>query len=245
MKRFESFSSIILMTTALAALLIGVGDLFFNFEAVPYLKKTPQISLILLGTIGVALGVERLVSFEEVKQEINSLKGSIDSAVPSQFIRTRPEVYLAVARAVSEARTSISILGIISENDYDEVNDYQKQPYLESMITVMKANQNLEVRFVFGSQNQQLSQKEEAFLKNRKALFENQGLINRVRFKHVCISPGFNILIIDEKYFSIGFPTLSLDDSLRNMIQFSEKKDVILSIRKWYDEYVWDKSKKW
>lgn len=238
----EKLSTGVLIASSIIALTIGISDLFFNLESISYVKKTPQISLILLGTLGIALGVERAVNFEELKKELLEIKKSISSTTTSQFVQGREESYSLVSKIILDSKSKVDVLGMFSLSETEDEFNEQKSLYLNALIKAMKSNVNIDCRIVFGIASPQLSQQQIISLKRRRNLFRESGLLNRVRFHQIILTAGLNIMIIDNQHLAIGFPTLSLVTSLRSTIKLSGNTELVDSMSKWYEDFAWSKS---
>ena len=175
-KTSEKISTGVLLASSAIALFIGISDLFFNLESIPFIKKTPQISLILLGTLGFALGVERAVAFEELKDEISDIKRLINSTTMCQFIEGRQESYSLVSKIVLDAKSKIDILGVFVETETSDEFNEQKRLYLDNLIKIMQSNSNIDCRILFGVSSSNLSQCQIDALRGRFKSFKGSNL---------------------------------------------------------------------
>lgn len=234
----EQLTTITLIAAALISIIISLGDLFFDFGSIAYVKETSQITLFLVGILCFSLGLERIVNLEQLTQEIRGLRKDIRTAIPAQFINTREEVLKVLKESVKNATSQVNLL--IFSFEVEQLYSSEFKAYTDALIATMLAHDNLEYRVVYGSN--QLSDKEKQSIKERVEMFEDNGLGKQVRYRHDQVPFGFFLYIVDQKTLIIGFSSLPGETIPKNAIRFTDKPELIESIRRWYEENVWNKA---
>lgn len=236
----EKTSVLELIIISILSIVISIGDLFFEFGSIPYLKETPQITLLLLGLLCLSLGVERLSNLENTSKQIANLRKELENIVPAQFFQTSYDAVRISTELIKNAKQRIDVLTYSLEFDparFDdlEINSFKK--YTESVLNALKSQQSLEYRVIWGYRNPNfLTQKKKEIEQRKEKVF------HKVKFRHKQTQSELFILMVDNKFLLIGFPSISGDIMPRNSIKFTNQPELLSSFSKWYEDYFWNDS---
>ena len=86
----------VLIILGLISMTISILDLFVTgFDAIPVLKETSQITLLLIGILCLAIGLERLTKFEDIHNKLDELSKKLTRIAPAQILDGHDEIYSA------------------------------------------------------------------------------------------------------------------------------------------------------
>lgn len=242
-KYTEKIAIWVLITVSVISLAIGAGDLFFNFESIPYIKKTPQITLLLLGLLCFSVGIERLSNLENISRQIKDLRRELECVVPAQFFQTSYDAVLISTEFIKSAKQRIDVLTYALEFDrsrFDSKEISLYQNYTETVLNSLKTRQNLEYRVIWGYRDKDLFDQKRMVIENRKVFFQKEKVLHKIKFRARQTPSELFILMVDNKSLLIGFPSLSGDIMPRSSIKFTNHPELLSSFSKWYEDYLWN-----
>ena len=258
MEKFrDNLSKIVLVFTSSVAILIGSLDLFFDLEKIKFLKETPQITLLLLGSVSLWIGLEQEANFAQIGRKIDranrfdEMAGKIDDlhelirfGLNAQYLTTSLETLKASERIVKEAQLQIYILSFdLGQTDVvpsPEIKDAFLD-YFNAVKSTVKQQQDIDFRIVYSNESSRLSQQASNIVQSVKEEFIKFGAI-KARFAWKQVPVGFYLLIVDDKHLLIGFPFTQQDAAPSNVIKITNNVELIRKISKWYEEFIWNNS---
>jgi hypothetical protein len=245
-KIIEKISVLTLIIISILSIVVSIGDLFFEFGTIPYLKETPKITLLLLGLLCLSLGVERLSNLENISRQIANLRKELENVVPAQFFQTSYDSVRISTELVKNAKQRIDVLTYSLEFDPTRFDDLERksfEKYTESVLNALKSHQNLEYRVIWGYKDPKLLNQKKIKIEERKKLFLKEKVSHKVKFRHKQTQSELFILMVDNKSLLIGFPSITGDIMPRNAIKFTNQPELLSSFSKWYEDYFWNDSR--
>ncbi|HEY9207316.1 MAG TPA: hypothetical protein VIO58_15505 [Candidatus Methanoperedens sp.] len=266
-KAIEKITGLFLITLGLISMIISILHIFLkDFEILPVLRDSSQITLLLVGLLCLSFGLERLAMFEDMRKEIgkkltevngrltdhiktmtehnNEIRQSLASAVNAQFVEGYDDIFKDSIKLVQEARETIRATDF-AKSKITVTEDYLKE-LAKKLKESKESKREVVYKCVFGCET---SNEIEDRLKLRERIFRDAGVDDQVmshQVKYSCIDvkETLDLLIIDDKHLMIAFPIKQADDTVRGSLKFVNKPDLVKRVCSWYDEYLWEKGKK-
>lgn len=265
----ENISTWTLLIASILSLFIAVFGIFFSLEKINYIKETDSITLLIVGLIGTALGIERLKALdnifkelskirknsEESNSEIRQILNSVKDNTNACFLDTSVEILKNATEMTRGAKESIDMLSfdlqrLINSDQIDQENEEileSKKAFREWISTTTEAigrNQNFEYRVAY-CYSKELSNEQEIHLRDvTKKHFIDAGIIGRCYFGTIKIPIGFSIMIIDKKHILISFPLNQEDTRPSNAIKVMNNAKLASRLDKWFQNCVWEDAAK-
>lgn len=232
------------LTLAIASFLsifISLGDLFFDFSSIPYLKETPQITLLIVGILCLVSWVERVTFFRDLSDQINELKKSIEKALPAQYFTSSYAALNSIEESVKDAKQVVRVVfySTMLENSFEQ----RWGQYTNTLQQVMNNKDDLEYRVVFGCKNSMPDINDINWLASRVHDLKATGLRNKIRYHYKQLSVGLFLYSVDREYLLIGFSNTGEYLFPKNLIKITGNSNFIGSINRWYDENIWRDSR--
>lgn len=234
----DKITTFVLIILGLISVTISTLDIFVTgFDAIPVLKETSQITLLLIGILCLAIGLERLTKFEDIHRKLDELSNRLKWVAPAQVLDGHDAIYNAAMELVNDARK------VIRASSFRERHRTAPVPYLHLLASKIekskKQKQPIEYRLLYGYGSlAELVQTDE----QHKSFFESRGIGDHFRYKYLNTSIGIDLLIVDNKNILFALPTLTTDPELRKGIRFVGSPDLVEDICSWYDNYLWSKA---
>lgn len=256
----EKIANCTLIITALISILVGIGDIFFDFQEIKYLKETSQITLLVVGILAFSLGIERSISFGKLSKKINQvdtglaenqstldeLKKLFKGNISTQFIDESLEILEAAADLVSRAEERVYILNFDLQSfrlgiQSGELEKQAFRNYFGELINAIGRSQNFDFRMVY-SYPEQISEEDLVFIENQIKECQNAGILSRCQFATKQIPLGFSLLLIDDKHLIMGFPMRPQDPRPSNAVKLTNNQTLVNRLAKWFDLCVWSEA---
>ena len=234
----EKSTIITLAIASLLSIFISIGDLFFDFQSIPYLKETPQVTLLVVGILCLTTCIERITFFREVSNRIDSLKKSIDSALTAQFLASSHAAFNSIEESAKDAKQIVRVLFYSTPNEM-KIRQSRWKKYSEIIENILKSQEDLQYRIVFGCIETEPDDRDKAWISSRIAYFQKVGLGNRIGYRYKQISVGFSLYSVDTEHLIIGFSKTGDCIVPKNHIKFTGKSQLTEKINSWYDDNVW------
>jgi hypothetical protein len=232
----DKIATTALIVLGLISVIISTLDFFVKLEAIPILKETAQITLLLIGALCFAIGLERFTKFEDMSKQLDKLFDRINT-IPTQVLDGHDAIYSAASELVNDAKK------IIRASSFRENHKPAPKPYLQSLAKKIKRSKSLrqpvEYRLLYGYGS--LADLIQAHT-HHEAFFTSRKIGECFRYAYLNTPIGLDLLIIDDKHLLIALPTVATDPALRKGIKFVDAPDLVIDILGWYDNYLWSKA---
>ncbi|MBU1180534.1 hypothetical protein KJ885_06330 [Patescibacteria group bacterium] len=234
----DKIATIALIVLGLISVTISTLDFFVkDLETIPILKETSQITLLLIGVLCFAIGLERFTKFEDMNKRLDKLFDRINNVAPTQVLDGRDAIYGAATELINDAKK------VIRASSFRENHKAAPKPYLQSLTNKIERSKTLrqpvEYRLLYGYGSlADLIQTDT----HHKAFFISHKIGEYFRYAYLNAPIGLDLLIIDNKHLLIALPTIATDPALRKGIKFVNAPDLVTDISSWYDNYLWSKA---
>jgi hypothetical protein len=249
----EKIANYSLILVATFSIVIGIGDVFFDFQQVSYLKETAQITLLVVGILGLSLGIERVISFRRLNDQLSSITSVLDDLkqaftgnINTRFIDTSLEILEVAAELTRNAEDRIYVLSfdlqairLQIQGTPQEKDAFKK--WFDTLISTVKQHQNFDFRIVF-THPDQLLQSEINLIGNEKRKYQDAGILSRCQIRTKQVPLGFSLLLVDDKHLLIGFPMNTQDSRPSNAIKLMNNPKLVSRLAKWFELCIWDRS---
>ncbi len=254
----ERIANYSLVFIASLSILIGIGDIFFDFQQIKYLKDTPQITLIVIGVLALSIGVERIISFAKLSNKLSNIKtflnnnnselkelGKVFRAnINAQFIETSLEILKVAEDLVRDAEERIYVLSfdlqiirLQIKGSTEERDAYEK--WSKALKATIKKHQNFDFRIVY-SYPDELDEREKNLIEAEKLKYDE--ILSRCQFKTRQVPFGFALLLVDNRHLLISFPMNTQDSRPSNAIKLINNSKLVDRVANWFERCVWDSS---
>ncbi|MEO1181988.1 MAG: hypothetical protein AAFX51_14325 [Cyanobacteria bacterium J06636_28] len=231
-------------TLAIASFLsifISIGDLFFHFSSIPYLKETPQITLLVVGILCLVSWVERVTFFRDLSNQISQLKKSVATALPAQYFTSSYAALNSIEESIQDANRVVRV--VFYSTLLDKAFEPRWRQYTGTLQQVMRNRDDLEYKVVFGCKDSEPNVNDMNWLSNRIHDLKATGLKNRIQYHYKQIPLGLFLYSVDTEYLLIGFSNTGEYLFPKNLIKITGNSHFISNINRWYEKKIWEDSK--
>jgi hypothetical protein len=234
-RRIDNLAGIFLVLAGAAGLFVELMHVFGLEEFVVY-SHDGAVLLALLGLVAVALGLERLLRFRAIEDSVDNLSSLLSGLSGCRLITGKDEIYASATLPVSRAQRQIRSLVAL---------DPAKAPINFAQAVARRLSESLAsgkpIRFqvVFAARLDNLPADFLPRLKERTQVYEQAGIGHLVSRSIVDTDPRsiFDMLIVDEFFGVISFPTISASISPQVSIVFEDPR-IVRELADWFDQRV-------
>jgi len=244
-----------LIGIGLVGVVIGALDIFVELgQFLSFLKKPQDILLIMVASLALGLGIERLATMGELEAEIrrthsdmveafNAVQQVLVTAVPFRVLTSEKAIFEEAIHIINVCKDSdiIRATGLTPEAlTQQQGSTVQFQSYLSTIAKrIKKAKEqggSLSYRVVLGSERDR-----QQSIQIRRDVCSSEGVLDRLVIKSVEMTWPLEILLVGDSMI-IGFVSLTGDLTFRVGVRVTNR-DLIRHVSEWYDDFLWNAAK--
>lgn len=260
----NNFSGLFLVLYAMSILAYKIYSFIHPSES--NISETSQI-LGLLGLICFSIGIEKVITLSKIQNSIDTSNTSLikieeiaknssddicnflavfDRKFNAEYHDSILEILSQVKLLASRAESSIYVLSFDLLLDSRNITPTQEEieayrDWSNTIRKTIKNSSNFDYKMIYVV-NDSLTKKDVKNFQKERYKFDKDNLLSRCKFKFKQMALVVSILIIDDKYLLIAFPTSSSDPRPSNAILLKDNPLMVKRFTQWFLDYLWQES---
>lgn len=233
----DNLVAYLLLVVGLSGSVIGFTD-FIGWDISLLTPKTPiSLTLLTVGLLATALGVERIVAYRRLEEHLERLEALVASSRGGQQLIGAEQIYGAMARIVSLAERRIRCLII---DNKERSPKKLTEVVAQRLRSLDRAGIPVKFEAVIAADLDKPSPDFLSWIIDRKNIYDQHKAMHLISLRLLDMEPpfGFDIYIVDQEHIFLLFSKLLGSERASVAILFENQPSIAKDFIDWYDDAV-------